>query len=333
MLETLGITGNELSSLYQLPGWLSDARDGEKVCAELRRVVPEFERDEWVLKRCDTGRFHFKHDYWTGTYKVTVARPGQPDAKTIAFLGKVYAPGMLSDKKAGSGGAFGAEGWRAVIPSLNLELQAVKEESLEEALTVLTDPEELRRFLESKIREREAYRNIQIAVCTPNVVRYKPGSRCTIVYRLGYSPDARRSKPRRKSWLPRRTTARKAAMLLKDGRPLGVAARFQQYGLHCRAARLRAGKAHPHSRANSGRKTLKDLMKLLSTGAPDTMAELEDAFCKTAVGLAELHRSGVRSGKEFRWEDQMAEARERLERLSSPYRTGRGCYAAVGPVG
>lgn len=317
MLETFGITRDELSSLYQLPDWLRAARDGKKVCAALRRIVPEFARKEWLLKACDAGHFHFKRDNWAGTYELTVARPGEPDAKAIAFLGKVYAPGVLSDKVARSGGAFGAEGWSAVIPSLNLELQTVMEESLEEALTVLTDPEESRRFLESKIREREAYRDLQIAECVPNVVRYKPGSRCTIVYRLGYSPDAAlKNAPEvvvAKTYRGEKGRNAYESMVALWELPIGSSRTVsisEPLAYEPERRILIQGPVHEET-------TLKALMKTaFQAGAPETMAELEDYFRKTAVGLAELHQSGVRLGKKFLWEDQMAEARERLERLA-----------------
>jgi aminoglycoside phosphotransferase (APT) family kinase protein len=46
------------------------------------------------------------------------------------------------------------------------------------------------------------------------------------------------------------------------------------------------------------------------------MAALQDYLRKTAVGLAELHRSGVRWGTARGWADELAEVREEVERLA-----------------
>ncbi len=43
----------------------------------------------------------------------------------------------------------------------------------------------------SRIRSGSpAYQDLQIQACHPKIVRYKPGSRCTIVYHLDYLPGA-----------------------------------------------------------------------------------------------------------------------------------------------
>src|SRR5690606_6664879 len=54
----------------------------------------------------------------------------------------------------------------------------------------LTDPAAARDLLEESIRAASpAYRDIQLQACRPKVMRYKPGSRCTILYYLEYAAD------------------------------------------------------------------------------------------------------------------------------------------------
>src|ERR671939_1973472 len=63
--------------------------------------------------------------------------------------------------------------------------------------------------------------------------------------------------------------------------------------------------------------TLGDLLRgALHSGTPEAMAALQEYLCKTAVGLAALHRSGVRWGTAWGWADELANVREQLEQLA-----------------
>src|SRR5919202_3719127 len=62
---------------------------------------------------------------------------------------------------------------------------------------------------------------------------------------------------------------------------------------------------------------LSDLLRgALRSGAPEAMAEVQDYLRKTAVGLAALHRSGVRWGTAWGWADELATVRGQSERLA-----------------
>jgi aminoglycoside phosphotransferase (APT) family kinase protein len=62
---------------------------------------------------------------------------------------------------------------------------------------------------------------------------------------------------------------------------------------------------------------LSDLTRwALRSGTPEAMAALRDFLRKTAVGLAELHCSGVRWGTARGWADELVEVREEVERLA-----------------
>jgi aminoglycoside phosphotransferase (APT) family kinase protein len=62
--------------------------------------------------------------------------------------------------------------------------------------------------------------------------------------------------------------------------------------------------------------TLKKQLRLsLRAGTPEEMARLRALLGKTARGLAELHGSGVTSGKVVTFEDELTEVRGRIERL------------------
>src|SRR5262249_30171142 len=63
--------------------------------------------------------------------------------------------------------------------------------------------------------------------------------------------------------------------------------------------------------------TLKDLIRsALRDGTPDALAELDDYMRKTALGLAALRRSDARHGEMVTWEDELAEVREVADQLA-----------------
>ncbi len=65
-------------------------------------------------------------------------------------------------------------------------------------------------------------------------------------------------------------------------------------------------------------RTLKDLIRrTLQTGSSQDMDELKYFMRKTAAGLAELHRSNVRIGRDWVWSDEVAEIQDRIDRLST----------------
>jgi aminoglycoside phosphotransferase (APT) family kinase protein len=62
---------------------------------------------------------------------------------------------------------------------------------------------------------------------------------------------------------------------------------------------------------------LSDLLRgALRSGTPEAMAALQDYLRKTAVGLAALHRSGVRWGTARGWADEIAKVRQEVEQLA-----------------
>jgi aminoglycoside phosphotransferase (APT) family kinase protein len=66
--------------------------------------------------------------------------------------------------------------------------------------------------------------------------------------------------------------------------------------------------------------TLKKFMiAAFQQGTPEAIEELNQVMRKTAAGLAELHQASVPVGNRWDWDDELAEVRERIERLSSAH--------------
>lgn len=64
-------------------------------------------------------------------------------------------------------------------------------------------------------------------------------------------------------------------------------------------------------------KTLKELTVMaVKAGTTEAFDELTDAMCKTARGLAELHRSGVELDKVYGWQNDEEQVRESIKELS-----------------
>ncbi|HJQ14501.1 MAG TPA: hypothetical protein VJ830_07120, partial [Anaerolineales bacterium] len=192
--EQDSVIWNGLGAFSQLPDWLIAARDPDRVCARLSQIVPEFKQGNLLLQKCDVGHIRFKAEHWTGLYPLTISTPGEETPQTVVLEGAIYPPGILLEEEPQVEGAFGREGWRSVIPDLNLKLKSQEAETVLGSLEFLTDPEESRHFLMRNIQaDSPAYRDLQIQASNPKVVRYKPGSRCTVLYRLEYpqntSPD------------------------------------------------------------------------------------------------------------------------------------------------
>src|SRR5574338_31194 len=177
-----------LGEFSRLPGWLVAARDPDRVSGELARLVPEFAQGQLLLQKCEVGHIRYKENHWTGLYHLTTTSSGKEDPQTYTLEGAIFPPGVISLRKPQVEGVFGMQGWYAILPDLNLKLKTQDAETILGSLAFLTDPEKSRQFLMRNIQAGSAsYRDIEIHSSNPKVVRYKPGSRCTVLYNLEYS--------------------------------------------------------------------------------------------------------------------------------------------------
>jgi hypothetical protein len=149
-------------------------------------------------------------------------------------------------------------------------------------------------------------------------VRYKPNSRCTILYDLEYPADlgtARRWPDLvvAKTYQGDKGQNAYAGMRALWDSPL---ARSEKLSIAEPLAYLPALKVLVQGPVRE-EQALSDLLRgALRSGTPEAMAALQDYLGKTAVGLAELHRSGVRWGTAWSWADQLANVRKELEQLA-----------------
>jgi len=305
-----------LHQLGALPSWLASAADSAQVVAALQRDVAEFASGALAIRRCKVDNLRLKGQQWIARYELTVEAPGGPPHE-LALAGTLTPPSEQAVAHEPSSGAFGTPTWHGQLAELGLDLHMdLAEEEEFEALPILTDPAQARAFLQQSIRAgAPAYRDLEIAACTPKVMRNKPG-RCTVRYQLEYPGDNSAGWPNpviAKTYSKDKGQNAYTAMRklwdspLSQGDVVAIAEPLAYVPEH---KVLVQGPVR-------GSGDLKDLLRAaLRAGTSEAIEELHAITRKTAAGLAALHHSGARHGETVTWEDELAEIRGELAKLS-----------------
>jgi len=310
-----------LDRFSELPDWLICARDSEVVRAELSRIIPEIAAGRLIVLTCDPGHFVFKNEFWTGQYKLTLTEPDRDQPWQAVLAGKVFSPHSTPEGEEVVEGVFGTQDWHAYLPKLRLDLRMQEPDAALGALEMLTDPQSARAFLEANIRkDSPKYADIQILACTPKIVRYKPGSRCTIVYRLEFPPETE-SRNRWPDLVVAKTYRADKGQNAYDSMaalwnsPLGSSRTVTIAEPLAYEPQLRALIQGP-IREDFTLKALEE--RAILSGNAETWTELDRIMRLTAIGLAELHQSGVRMGNLYTWENELDDVIRWINRLSDP---------------
>jgi phosphotransferase family enzyme len=308
-----------LKQFSNLPDWLASLKDHDRTYRVLSREIPEIANGSVILKKWKIGHMLLKDGVWQNRCILKVGVPDEPGERTLEFNGTLFPPGFLSSNHPVVQGVFGVEGWHAILPELNLELRAPEPETELESVGLLTDPETSREFLERSLRGASpAYRSVRIESCKPEIIRYKPGNRCTILYHLQYAPDMPVE-----SYGPAIVVAKTS--LQEKGRNAyeGMKALWDASFGSSNLVRIAEPLAYdPDLRVFIQgpvweEQTLADLfLSALDAGTPEAIGALNETMQKTAMGLSHLHRSGVKIGQAETWEDEFAEVRAQIMQLS-----------------
>jgi hypothetical protein len=285
-----------LGPLATMPDWLAGLDDGARVRSALAEAVPGL-----LDARLEGVRL--KPETWSARVTLTVAGETQHLAATIV------PPGQ---------DAPAADGWRWV-PALRLALVPAPPETKLPALELLTDPERAGPFLERAIRAGSpAYPDLRILGCEARVMRYTPGSRCTVLYRLelpkegaGGWPDVVVAKTYHRPDKGRIAWEAMRALWRSPLRGGGVVAIAEPLAWVPERTVLVQGPVRQEQ-------TLKDLLLATLAGGDEAgWRRLRRALAMAAAGLVELHRSGAPSARRVTWDDELAGAREVLGRLTA----------------
>ena len=306
-----------------LPTWLEAATTPEVFCSALTQAVPELASGELTIQDCDIGHVRIKRDVWNGVYELTVADRQGGEPRVIALRGTIIPPSQPAPDApaaAPSQVAFGSEGWQVYLPSLRVQLEPAKADAALPSLPILTDAEQARALLEQSIRAAAPdYQDLRIETCTPKIMRYTPGSRCTVLYRLGYPaglsdgrdwPDLVVAKTYRGS-KGKHAYAGMRALWDSAFRQTGGVTLAEPLAYLPELSVLVQGPIREEQ-------TLQEMIaSAVQTGTPAALDELYHFIRKTAAALAGLHRSEVRFGEVRTWDDELAEVRGVVGNIAS----------------
>lgn len=306
-----GAVLDALAGFAELPAWLALGMDGERVRSAVAAQAPGLD-----VLACEPQRLRAKDDRWLCRYRLTVVGPDQV-RRELVLTGELVPPGPRRDLWAAPvvPAAVGDDDWAVWLPELGLALQATSSDDALPALPELTDPEQSRRMVERALRAA-GRPGVRLEGCEPDVVRYKPGSRCTVVYRLTYPAGADPGWP---SLVVGKTHQGDKGAVAWDAMRALWGTRLATGEVVTLAEPL----AFDQDRRIllqgpvPGNATLKDLVRsALVDGSDAALDEVREALRKTAAGLVALHGSGVRYGGRDSWEDEFAEVGSVVERLA-----------------
>ena len=308
-----------LAEFGELPSWLAAGMDPGRVGESLERHVPELRdgRLRLLSTRCD--RLRAKGEEWLARYTVCVAEPrGEP--RELVLVGNLWPPGKCPSEPPaddGTGVTFGEPGWRGRLPEMGLELCVQTFDEALPALPRLVDPAGAARLLETVLRDA-GYVDATIATCDPVVVRYKPGSRCTVVVGVEYAGPARGPVPPERVVLKthqgeKGESAWEAMNALWDQpRAWRDAVRLAEPLGYLADERILVQGPVP------GDQTLKELARLaIADGGVELLDRLRAELCRTARALAALHGSGASYGRTATLEDELDEVNGVVDRLAA----------------
>ena len=319
-----------LRALADPPGWLLDAAAPGRVHAALERTVPEFVSGSLRLVATDVGSVRAKGSGWQGTYRLSVQDPGSGATERIDLAVEIATDDRLP-RHPPVETRFGTPGWRGAIPSMRAALTAVEpEDAALPSLSTLTDPDGSRALLERAIREgTRRDEDFSIIRCMPRVARYKPGSRCTIVYELGL-PDGS---------LERGWPSTVVAKTYHGGKGLQAFAAMKMLWQSPLRRTGRVAIAEPLAFLPDenvlvqgpvpGTRTIKDLLLAPDDVDCSSPGLLDRSVRRAGRGLADLHGCGVTPLVAVTWEDEYLDAARLIERVHSAIPT---LAAAVQPL-
>ena len=172
-----------LAPFSALPRWIAAGMDGHRVGDVLVDHVPELADGRLVA--CHPERLRAKGGEWLARYRLDVADPGGGEHEVV-LTGNLWPPTESAPRAPhGNAAAFGDPGWWCWLPELRLLLQVQEHDTALPALPTLVEPARAARLVQSVLPDA-GYPGATVTGCLPDVVRYKPGSRCTVVVHVDY---------------------------------------------------------------------------------------------------------------------------------------------------
>lgn len=304
---------NALEAFSALPEWLAAFMRPATLEASLRVHVPEIAEGRLELVDFRADRLRAKGEEWLSRCRVTVAEPSGV-GREVVLVGNLIPPGRPEPSLGTPAVAFGELGWEAYFVDIRMHLGVEEVDPGLPALGALSEPESSARLIERILRQG-AYPGATVISSEPRIARYKPGSRCTILYNLTYEDSA--------DDLPNPVIAKThqgdkglvaheamSALWDTDLARSDVVLLAEPLGYLPEERVLLQGPV-PEER------TLKLLAReAFESMSPELLEELRKALGDTAHALAALHSSGAEYSRVVPWASELAEVRDVLDRLS-----------------
>ncbi|MGW0231417.1 phosphotransferase [Actinopolymorpha singaporensis] len=321
-----------LTAFASLPEWLAACMMPDRVEEALRRHVPEIADGQVRLLSCVPQRLRAKGTRWLARYRLRVDPGREGGDGDVVLVGNLWPPsaelpdmgatadrpgvGELADHPVATDAPFGTSGWSCWLPELRLALHVELADEALPAVPSLVEPDLAARLIESVLLDA-GHGEVRVASCAPDVVRYKPGSRCTVVARMTYAEEhADRGLPDpvvlKTHQGDKGNTAWQAMRALwdtelSDGKVVTLA---EPLAYRPRERILVQGPV-------PGEQTLKELARTaIADGSDRALGRLRDELARTAVALAALHGCGATYGRTATFDEELAEVDEVIARLA-----------------
>lgn len=300
-----------LSAFEILPEWLASGMYGARVGASLEQHATPLADGSYSLVSVKPKRLRAKGDAWIPRYELEVQSAGGV-VEPLVLVGRLWAPDQTPPEYVTSP-VDADDPWTCWLPDLRLELHAEETDEALPALSTLTDATLAAEFLEPVIRAA-GYEDATIESCVTNVVRYKPTSRCTTVVPITYKEGTAGPSPvvLKTHVGDKGSTAWDAMRELWD-RPeawRGVVALAEPLAFEPTEKILVQGPIAEEM-------TLKALARdAIRENDPQLLDRLRGGLAQTGRALAAIHASGAQYSRTATFEDELAEVRDVIERLS-----------------
>ena len=181
-----------LELLSEPAPWLVSIEDTARLRADLERNIPELAEGRLRLTKVKFKRAHVLDGTYVSLCRLTVEDPDGASSHHVDLHGVLVLP--WSDPPADATTSSGFEslaGWHGYLPDLRWEISLEPHDVALPAMPSLTDPGLARTLLEDALRASGGdLADVRIARCTPTVMRYREGRRCTIRYELEHDDAA-----------------------------------------------------------------------------------------------------------------------------------------------
>jgi hypothetical protein len=317
MIDDAGIEAG-LDALAQPPGWLVAIEDLTRLRADLERVIPELASGELHLAACKFKRARIEDGTYVSLCRLKIEDPDDGSSHDVDVHGVLVLPWMDPPSAPTTRNGFAELNWHCFLPDLRWEISVEPTDTALPAMPSLTDPALARALLEGAVRAtRGDLADIEIARCSPTVMRYREGRRCTIRYELEYAggrsahwPDGMIAKVYEGDE-GRGTFEAMTALWSSPLRSSSTVRIAEPLAFIPEQSVMVQGLV-------PGDRSMKEYIKTtFSDGLEAGVAALAAPVRKVGRGLGELHTSGAMVGPVVTWEEQIAAVRHAGDELAS----------------